>query len=144
MDPASSVAGLISLAGLLVQSASFLYRFCSNLRQVAEEVGLLIRTIEDLQALLRHIEEILRHDIVKTLPLLHFSVGLDQRVQDCEKDLEAWRQAMQDFQIGERRSLKKCIRSLKAAADEGQFQKIRLRLVMHYEHLSSQLSILNG
>ena len=144
MDPASSVAGLIGLAGLVIKSASFLYRFCSSFKQVAEEVSSLIGSIEILQTLLRHIEDILRQDPVRALHSTQFIAEWSKRVEECEKDLGTWLQATQLFQSGGARSFKKCVRNLKAAADEGRFRKMRLRLGAHYEHLSLHLNILNG
>ncbi|MCJ1380774.1 hypothetical protein MMC17_003883 [Xylographa soralifera] len=144
MDPASSAAGLIGLAGLLVNSASFLYRFCSSYKQVAEEVSSLVESIQNLQALLRHIEDILRHDTVRALQSAQFIVEWDGRVKECENDLGTWLQATRLFQSGDAKSFKKCVRNLKAAADEGRFQKMRLRLGAHHEHLSLHLNILNG
>ncbi|MCJ1403748.1 hypothetical protein MMC11_006971 [Xylographa trunciseda] len=144
MNVASSVAGLVGLAGLLLQSASFLYRFCSNYHQVAEEVSSLVGSIENLQALLRHIEDILRRDTVKALQSLQCIAEWDKRVKECEKDMGAWLQTIQVFQSGDAKAFKKCVRNLKAAADEGRFQKMRLRLGGHYEHLSLHLNILNG
>ncbi|MCJ1438962.1 hypothetical protein MMC27_008352 [Xylographa pallens] len=144
MDPASSVAGLIGLAGLLIKSASLLYGFCSSFKQVAEEVSSLVRSIENLQALLRYIEDILRQDAVRALQSTQFIAEWDNRVEECEKDLRNWLQATQVFQSGDLKSFKKCVRKLKAAADEGRFRNMRLRLGAHYDHLSLHLNILNG
>ena len=144
MDPASSVAGLIGLAGLLIKSASFLYRFCSSFKQVAEEVSSLVRSIENLQALLRYIEEILRQDAARGLQSTQFIAEWKERIEECERDLRTWLQAIQLFQSGDPKVFRKCVRNLKAAADEGRFRKMRLRLSAHYEHLSLHLDILNG
>ncbi|MCJ1390209.1 hypothetical protein MMC18_003067 [Xylographa bjoerkii] len=110
----------------------------------ADEVSSLVGSIENLQALLQHIEDILRHDTLRSLQSTQFIVQWDKRVKECEKDLGTWLQAIQVFQSGDAKCFKKCVRNLKAAADEGRFQKMRLRLGAHYEHLSLHLDILNG
>ncbi|MCJ1286049.1 hypothetical protein MMC26_005391 [Xylographa opegraphella] len=144
MDPASSVAGLIGLAGLLLKSVSFLYSFCSSVKHVSEEVSSLVGSIENLQALLRYIEDLLRQDAVRALQSTWSTAAWDERVKECEKDLGAWLQVMQLFQAGDAKSFKKYVRNMKAAADEGKFRKMRLRLDAHHQHLSLHLNILNG
>lgn len=143
LDPASSIAGIISLAGLLVQSVTFLYRFCSNLKHIADEVESTVHSIERFQSLLQHIEQILGDGNIIDLQSPSLLNDLAGTIKVCAKDLEIWLQAMEIFHQVEGRSFKKVVRHLKAAADDGRFPKMRIRLAAHQQQLSAHLSVIN-
>ncbi|MCJ1473584.1 hypothetical protein MMC13_002235 [Lambiella insularis] len=143
LDPASSIAGIISLAGLLGQSVSFLYQFCSNLKHLGDEVESTVHSIEKLRSLLQHIEKILSDDTARNLQPSGLLDDLEESIKMCAKDLETWFQAMETLSLIEGRSFKKCVRNLKAVADNGKFPKLRLRLAAHQQHFSTQLGLMN-
>lgn len=92
MDLASSVAGLIGLAGLAVQSASTLYTFCHKIPRVAGEVEAIIDETQRLNQTLEAVKQVTSDRSARKLSARTdgIIVKLQQEIGQCTTDLEAW------------------------------------------------------
>lgn len=143
MDGASGIAGLISLAGLVLESVSFLYKYCSRYKKLAEEVESVVQDITRLQGLLQHIERTNGDALVVSSQHPKALVELEMEIQTCETDLSTWLQSLQQFQRTNGRSSKKIIENLKAVANEGRFIEMRAKIASHRQQLELWLSHVN-
>ena len=143
LDPASSVAGLIGVAGLFIQTASYLYKFCSHLKQVKDEVESIVKEMEELRTILPHIGSIIDDESTRACQSEDLIHELGKGISACKCDLQLWIESMQKLQSQDGKTWKKCVRHVKAAFDEGHFTKLRLRLAWHQRNLTMHLGVLN-
>ena len=143
MDGASSIAGLVSLAGLVLESAGFLYKFCSTYKKLAGEVKSVIQDVTRLQDLLKHIERVNSDALVINSQDPRALIELEKDIKACEIDLMMWLQALQELQQSSNTSSKKITMSLKAVANGGKFSEMRAKIASHRQQLELQLSHMN-
>lgn len=143
MDPASSVAGLISLAGLVIQSAISLHQYCHKYKTLSDQIGSLIQDLGLLQDVLQTIGRINSDTVIRSS--LHPKALLDFEINiiTCEKDLNMWLQALLELKQRDGRPLKQIAENLKTAANDGQFSQIRAKIASHRQQLGVQLSLIN-
>ena len=143
MDGASSIAGLVSLSGLVLQSASFLYRFCSKYKNLAEEIQSIVQDITRLQSLLQHVERTIKDDLETRSQSSEALTELQIETKECEMDLSTWLQALQQLHETDQRPSKRIIEKLKAAANEGRFTQMRVKISSHRQQLELRLAHMN-
>ena len=145
MDLASGAAGLISLAGLAVQSASTLYTFCHKVPRVAGEVEAIIREIRTLSQTLESIQQIASDREAQNCSARTSGViaKLQEGVARCTADLEAWNTDMAALKMEDGKWAKNAVKKLKLAADAGRFSETRLKISAHRDQLGLLLEHLN-
>lgn len=143
MDGASSVAGLISLAALVLQSATLLYTFCSKYKHIAPEVEAVVQDITRLQALLQQVDRIITDVWVTRSQHPTALLELEMEIRACQNDLDIWLRGLQEFEQSSTNSSKKFLKMLKAAADEGKFSGMRTKIASHRQQLELRLSCMN-
>lgn len=137
MDVASSVAGLIGLAGLAVQSATSLYTFCRKIPRVASEVEAVIDEVRCLNQTLESIQQLVSDRGMQKASSRtnNVIVKLEEEIIRCTKDLEAWNTCMAALKMEDGKWAKNVVKRLKLAADGGKFSEMRLKIASHREQL---------
>jgi hypothetical protein len=144
MDLASGAAGLISLAGLAIQSASTLYTFCHKLPRVAGEVEAIISEIRALSQTLESIQQITSDREAQKLSARtsELFAKLQEGVARCTADLEAWNTGMAALKMEDGKWAKNAVKKLKLAADTGRFSETKLKISAHRGQLGLLLELL--
>ncbi|KAH8761929.1 hypothetical protein BGZ57DRAFT_931548 [Hyaloscypha finlandica] len=144
MDLASGAAGLISLAGLAVQSASTLYTFCHKVPRVAGEVEAIISEIRALIQALESIQQIASDREAQKCSARTSGViaKLQEGVTRCTADLEAWNTGMAALKMEDEKWAKNAVKKLKLAADAGRFSETKLKISTHRGQLGLLLELL--
>ncbi len=88
LELASSIAGLIGLAGLFVQSASRLYIFCRAFPRVGAEVESVIAEVQRLENVLKSLGYIAEQSKSSAFSAKASEVGelLDKETLQCQKN----------------------------------------------------------
>jgi hypothetical protein len=137
MDLASSLAGLIGLAGLAVQSASTLYSFYRKVPRVAGEVEAIIIEVQRFSQTPESIQHISSDRA--TQKLSPRTNGIVTKLQDeiakCTTDLEDWNSSMTALKLSDGRWAGNTLKKLKLAADAGRFSEMRLKIAAHRDQL---------
>jgi hypothetical protein len=144
MDLASSVAGLIGLAGLAVNSASTLYTFCRKIPRVAGEVEAILDEIQRLSKTLESIQHVVgdrgtQKASARTSDLV---VKLQEEITRCTADLETWTSSMAALEMEDGKWAKNSVKRLKLAADAGRFSETRLKISSHRDQLALLVELL--
>jgi len=137
MDLASSVAGLIGLAGLVVQSASTLYTFCHKIPRVAGEVEAIVNEIGKLNQSLESIRHAIADRATQKLSPRSKEVvtKIREQVKQCTSDLDAWNSSMTALRMNDGKWAGNAIKKLKLAADAGRFLEMRGKISAHRDQL---------
>jgi len=148
IELASSVAGVIGLAGLTLQSASALYTFCHAIPRVAGELEAIIEEIQKLQNLLKVTRTILddcagKGNILSSSPS-SLETQLQQEVTACEGRLRAWSCELATLQTKNGQWVANVTKKLKLAADRGRFMDLRSKLSSHREQNGLFLGLLSA
>jgi hypothetical protein len=140
LELASSIAGLVGLAGLFVQSASSLYIFCRNVPKVAAEIKSVIEEIQRLDDLLKLLENVagqsFSSDASTAIKLL------ENEIAQCTADLQVWLVTMRELEDKDTNKMGNFVKKLKSAADNGRFDHIRLRLSSYREQFAALIGLL--
>jgi hypothetical protein len=140
LELASSLAGLVGLAGLFVQSASSLYIFCRNVPKVDVEVKSVIEEIQRLEDLLKLLENVIGQnfssDASRAIKLL------EKEIAQCTADLQVWLVTMKELEGKHGKKMGNFVKTLKSAADNGRFDHIRLRLSSYREQFAALIGLL--
>ncbi|PMD30860.1 hypothetical protein L207DRAFT_519965 [Hyaloscypha variabilis F] len=144
MDLASSIAGLVGLAGLAVQSASTLYVFCRKVPRVAAEVEAVIDEVEKLKQTLESIQEMVsdRKILKPSSRTSGVITKLEEELTRCAVDVEAWNTCMAALKIDDGKWAKNALKTLKLAADGGRFSETRLKISSHRGQLTLLVDLL--
>jgi hypothetical protein len=144
MDLASSVAGLLGLAGLAVQSASTLYTFCRKIPQVAGEVQAIINEVGRLSETIKSIQQVVSDRTTQKSSPRTFGViaKLQDEITRCMAGLEVWTASMAALEMENGKRAKNMIKKLKLAADVGRFSDMRLKISSHREQLALLVELL--
>lgn len=96
MDLASSIAGLIGLAGLAVQSATTLYTFYHKLPRVAGELLSVISEIQRLSQTLQAIQQLISDRVNQILSTRTDGLvsKLREEITQCTAGLKDWQGEM--------------------------------------------------
>jgi len=141
---ASSIAGVLSLAGQTVDGVVKLQGFFKDVagasrtvERFLHDINLLIKTIEDVRALLNTISNVLTSSGADLKV-----AALEIQLQDCSKDVYGWLGLARDhhpgFSIGSKASFKKFWVSANKAGVLGIEQEIK----GHQHSLVASLSVL--
>jgi len=144
MDLASSVAGLIGLAGLAVNSALTLYTFCRKIPRVAGEVEALLDEVRRLRQTLESIQQVIsdrgmQKASARTSGLV---VTLQEEITRCTTDLKTWTSSMAALNMKDGKWAKNTLNRLKLAADAGRFSETRLKISSHRDQLALLVELL--
>ena len=144
MDLASSVAGLIGLAGLAVNSASTLYTFCRKLPRVAGEVEAVLDEVRRLSQTLGSIQQVVGDRGTQTASARTpgVVVKLQEEITRCTADLETWTSSMAALEMDDGKWAKNSVKKLKLAADAGRFSETRLKISSHRNQLALLVELL--
>jgi hypothetical protein len=145
MDLASSIAGLLGLAGLAVQSASTLYTFCHKMPRVAGDVEAIIGEVRRVSQTLETMKHVVIHRAVQNLsPRTSVVVAkLREEIKLCTADLEAWNSSMTALQMRDGKWIENMTKKLKLVADSGRFLEIKVNLSSHRNQLVLLMELLN-
>jgi hypothetical protein len=141
LEVAASVAGLIGLVGLFVQSATTLYTFCHNIPRVAAEVGGLVQEVERLNNVLSLLHPMILNATSHSLSP-RVVKQLEEEIGTCTENLATWLGSMKGVEEAEKISIRSCIKKLKLAADSNRFSDMRIRLSSHRGQLGILLELL--
>jgi hypothetical protein len=144
MDLASSVAGLIGLAGLVVNSASTLYTFCRKIPKVAGEVEAILDEVRRLSQTLGSIQQVvgdrgMQKTSARTSGVV---VKLQEEITRCTADLETWTSSVAALETEDGKWAKNTVKKLKLAADAGRFSETRLKISTHRDQLALLVELL--
>ena len=144
LELASSIAGLIGLAGLFVQSASTLYTFCRAIPRVGAEVESVIEEVQRLENVLKSLGYIAEQSKSSAFSAKASEVGelLDKEILRCHKTIEVALAAMRELQEQCGNKSTNVIKKLKAAADADRFEKIKTRMASHRGQLVLLMELL--
>lgn len=144
MDLASSLAGLLGLTGLAIQSASTLYTLCRKIPRVAGEVEAIISEVRGLSETLGSIQQVASHRTAQKASARTSGVvaKLGEEIVRCTKDLEAWTSCMTALKMEDGKSAKNMVKKLKLAADTGRFSETRLKISSHRDQLGLLIELL--
>lgn len=144
MDLASSVAGLIGLAGLAVQSASALYTFCRKIPRVAGEVEAIISEVRRLSQTLEAVKQVASdrtsHKFSSRTSRVIAELG--EEIAQCTRDLDAWNTSMVALKMRDGKWARDAMKKLKLAADAGRFSESRLKISAHRDQLALLIELL--
>jgi hypothetical protein len=145
MDLASSIAGLIGLAGLAVQSASTLYTFCHKMPQVAGDVEAIIVEVRRVSQTLEMMKHVVIHRAVQNLsPRTSVIVAkLREEIKQCTADLEAWNSSMTALKMRDGKWIENMTKKLKLVADTGRFLETKVNISSHRNQLVLLMELLN-
>jgi signal transduction protein with GAF and PtsI domain len=145
MDLASSVASLIGLAGLAVQSASTFYTFCHKIPRVAGEVEAIVNEIQRLNQTLESIRHVIDDRTAQKLsPRTNGVIAkLQDQVKQCTTDLEAWNKSVTALKMRDGKWSSNAVKKLKLAADAGRFLEMRGKISAHRDQLTLLVELLN-
>ncbi|KAI9725985.1 MAG: hypothetical protein M1828_002313 [Chrysothrix sp. TS-e1954] len=134
MDGFSSIAGLLSLLGLTVQSTCALHGFCSRYKSSNRDVADLTSDVFALQNALRQLE---------TLPLRMCqasTVGtLQYHVSKCKSDLDEWLAKLSHLDPDQKKGVAKIGKKIAASIGHHQFAELRSKVAAHRGQLSMLL-----
>jgi hypothetical protein len=144
MDLASSVAGLIGLAGLVVNSASTLYTFCRKIPKVAGEVEAILDEVRRLSQTLGSIQQVVGDRGTQTASARTFGlvVKLQEEITSCTADLKTWKSSMAALEMKDGKWAKNTVKKLKLAADAGRFSETRFQISAHRDQLALLVELL--
>jgi hypothetical protein len=144
LELASSIAGLIRLTGLFVQSASTLYTFCHAIPRVGAEVESVIEEVQRLENVLKSLRYIAEQSKSSTFSAKASEVGelLDKEILQCHKTIEVGLAAMRELQEQCGHKSTNIIKKLKAAADADRFEKIKASMASHKVQLVLLMELL--
>lgn len=139
----ASIAGLVSLVGLFVQSTSSLYVFCSAYPKVAAEISHVIEDIQSLEHFLREVESFVRTNAARiSYGSSTVLLELEKKFIEITSHLEEWMAIMKKLQNEKGKNTSNIIKKLKSAADKGKFLDMRIKVSSLRNQLSGLFEIL--
>lgn len=138
----ASIAGLVSLVGLFVQSTSSLYVFCSAYPKVAAEITYVIEDIQSLEHFLREVESLVQTNAARILHGSTVLLELEKKFIEITSHFEDWMAVMKKLQNEKGKNTSNIIKKLKSAADKGKFLDMRTKVSSLRDQLGGLLEIL--
>ena len=138
----ASIAGLVRLVGLFVQSTSSLYVFCSAYPKVAAEISHIIEDIQSLEHFLREVESFVRTNAARISHGSTVLLELEKNSIEITSHLEEWMAMMKKLQSEKGKNTSNIIKKLKSAADKGKFLDMRTKVSSLRNQLSGLFEIL--
>lgn len=144
LELAASIAGLVGLAGLFVQSASTLYTYCHNVPRVGTEVEAVIREIQRLQDTLKPLELVAEPETASIFSTKAVAIirNLKEEIEQCTADIQTWLQIMRSLKKEDGKPMKNLITRLKSAADKSRFSQMRQQISSHRSQLVVLIDLL--
>lgn len=138
MEAASSIAGLISVAGLVLEGIQTLRTFCLDFKAAGSDVQ---ETADDLRGLgsaLEQLEQVHHHEGLQpsTVTLLR------RAVINCKEDVDKWLRAIKNARYHDKKGFQRVLKRLGATLDCGRRGELRQKISSHRGQLTLALELL--
>ena len=137
MDPASAVAGLISLAGLVLEGVQTLRTFCLDYKHAGRDIHDTAADIQSLATVIAQLQELSSVEAAQpsTLTLLRHSIIA------CKQDVDTWLSAIQSTRFCDKKGVQRSLKRLSAALDWSRRGHLRQKIASHRAQLSLVLEL---
>ena len=138
MDPASNIAGLVSLAALVLEGISTLRTFCLDFKQAGSDIQDTANDLYGLQTVLGQLTTLPTANLFQpsTVTLLR------RTIIDCKEDIDKWLYATNDARYSDKKGLKRVWKRLNATLDFGRRGDLRQKISSHRSQLGLVLELL--
>lgn len=134
MEAAASVAGLLGLAGLVIQGVTTLQTFCSNFEGASQDATDAIRDLRGIQNILEQLSTFPKHDAFRSSTI----AMLEREVQECGLDVDRWVGQIAKLDPSAKKRLKRFKSKASSAFKHAEIVEMRGKTASH----RSQLTIL--